>query len=326
MRKLLISTVFFAATITASAVTAKADTEMYRMYNPNSGEHFYTASHDEAASLQQVGWNYEGIGWIAPESGAEVYRLYNPNAGDHHYTANSYEKEQLIKLGWNYEGIGWRSGGSRPVFRSYNPNAEAGTHNYTASQSEAQSLVNAGWRDEGIAWYAVNPKTQQTGLPADTGKRLDRLNQWRATTRKDVLTAADGAPRAPLTLDADLTSWAQIRAEELAAQSTGFSVNLSHENKKNGMPAWADGSLFRSPNYDHKSIAWGPEALYYEFDVDADTAFDNAVDFWWDEYNTAYANYSHYLILSSPLANRIGFGVARAHNGAIIVAAEIAYR
>lgn len=33
---------------------------MYRLYNPNSGEHFYTASDEERWHLIDVGWNDEG--------------------------------------------------------------------------------------------------------------------------------------------------------------------------------------------------------------------------------------------------------------------------
>jgi hypothetical protein len=326
VKKILVSAAVLLSSIVASTTVVKAD-DMYRMYNPNSGEHFYTGNYDEAAHLQQVGWNYEGIGWIAPDSGEKVYRLYNPNAGDHHYTINSNEKDNLVSLGWRDEGIGWYSGGTLPVFRSYNPNAKAGAHNYTKSQSEAQSLAKIGWRDEGISWYGLDPDARpQQNNPLDSEARLSRLNQMRAIPRKDVLTSGDGAARSPLHLDADLTSWAQIRAEEIAAESTNLDVKLSHENKNNGMPTWANNSLFRSPAYDNKSVAWGPEVLYYEFDTNADEAFNNAIDYWWNEHNTGDDNYGHYLTLSSPLANRIGFGVAKAPNGAIIVTAEIAYR
>lgn len=49
--------------------TAQADTTdshaMYRLYNPNSGEHFYTGSSAERKNLVMVGWLYEGIGWYS---------------------------------------------------------------------------------------------------------------------------------------------------------------------------------------------------------------------------------------------------------------------
>ena len=132
--------------------------QMYRLYNPNSGEHFYTANTAEKNYLSSIGWNYEGIGWTAPESSkTPVYRLYNPNAGDHHYTMNPDEKNMLVAVGWNYEGIGWYSddGKGVPLYRQYNPNAVAGSHNYTTSKAENDYLASIGWRAEGIGWYGV---------------------------------------------------------------------------------------------------------------------------------------------------------------------------
>ncbi|MDT2612111.1 glycoside hydrolase family 73 protein [Enterococcus dongliensis] len=126
---------------------------MYRLYNPNSGEHFYTANGVERDKVIKAGWRYEGIGWQAPRSGAPVYRLYNPNAGDHHYTPHLYEKNNLVKVGWRYEGISWYSGGSKVLYRLYNPNAKAGAHHYTLLQSERDNLIKHGWRNEGIGWY-----------------------------------------------------------------------------------------------------------------------------------------------------------------------------
>ncbi|WP_347401781.1 hypothetical protein [Candidatus Enterococcus murrayae] len=62
---------------------------IFRLYNPNSGEHFYTANGTEVNNLKKAGWKDEVLGWLAPSSGSNVYRLYNPNAkkaGAHHYT------------------------------------------------------------------------------------------------------------------------------------------------------------------------------------------------------------------------------------------------
>ncbi|WP_240541928.1 hypothetical protein [Bifidobacterium simiarum] len=144
---------------------AAADTggsrNMYRLYNRNSGEHFYTANAAERNMLIHAGWRYEGIGWVAPaRSSRPVYRLYNRHAGDHHYTMNGAEKNMLVRVGWKYEGIGWYSSDtnrSYPLYRQYNPHARRGTHNYTLNGNERNMLVRAGWRDEGLAWYAVGP-------------------------------------------------------------------------------------------------------------------------------------------------------------------------
>lgn len=131
--------------------------DMHRLYNPNSGEHFYTANLTEKNNVQKAGWRYEGIGWNAPASGNPVYRLYNPNAGDHHYTLNANERDNLKRHGWRYEGVSWHSPNSgKPLYRLYNPNAKAGSHHYTLNANERDNLKRVGWRYEGIAWYAVD--------------------------------------------------------------------------------------------------------------------------------------------------------------------------
>lgn len=144
------------------AVTIEKEHLLNRLYNPNSGEHFYTKSLNEKNTLVKLGWQDEGIGWVSPTTSAyPVYRLYNENAGDHHYTQNANEKDTLVTIGWKYEGIGWYSGtpeipSTIEVFREYNPNAKAaGAHNYTINEVENHTLVSIGWQDEGIAWWAL---------------------------------------------------------------------------------------------------------------------------------------------------------------------------
>ena len=140
---------------------------MHRLYNPNSGEHFYTASDHERDHLVSVGWRSEGEGWVAPaKSSTPVYRLYNPNAGDHHYTMSRGERDWLVGKGWRYEGIGWYSSDAKavPLYRQYNPNARTGSHNFTTSRGEQAALVSKGWRAEGTAWYGTSAKAAQGPL------------------------------------------------------------------------------------------------------------------------------------------------------------------
>ncbi len=134
---------------------------MHRLYNPNSGEHFYTYSTPEKDALVKLGWKFEGTGWIAPrKSNTPVYRLYNPNAGDHHYTTDANERKGLIGLGWKDEGIGWYSDDEKsvPIFREYNRNAKTGSHNYTSSVEEHLGLMKMSWNGEGIGWYGTDKK------------------------------------------------------------------------------------------------------------------------------------------------------------------------
>ena len=142
---------------------------MYRMYNPNSGEHFFTANAVERLSLLKAGWDYEGVGWYAPSaSSSPVYRLYNPNAGLHHYTVSTAERDMLITAGWSYEGIGWYSyTGNNPVkiYREYC--YTSGQHNYTSSYSE--HLIVSGWNDwtaEEGGWNGMTYTETVTDVPA----------------------------------------------------------------------------------------------------------------------------------------------------------------
>jgi hypothetical protein len=146
------------ATPTPISTAAPTAIQMYRLYNPNSGEHFYTKDETEKNNLYDDGWGYEGIGWEAPSAGDPVYRLYNAVGGEHHYTLDASERDMLVRNGWNYESIGWYSSTDKKytLYRQYNPNQYACNHNYTLSTAERDSLISKGWHDEGIAWYAFN--------------------------------------------------------------------------------------------------------------------------------------------------------------------------
>lgn len=174
---------------------------MYRLYNPNSGEHFYTANATEKNHLDSIGWRYEGIGWYAPigQPGIKtpVYRLYNKKGGEHHYTVSIYERRNLIRLGWRDEGVGWYSyedydqgsdpfkptknkripkTGSVPLYRQYNPNAYANNHNYTTSIRENNYLTGIGWRAEGIGWY---------GVKASAAERMSKSGLYESRTSSE---------------------------------------------------------------------------------------------------------------------------------------------
>ena len=146
-------------------VKITAANPMNRLYNPNSGEHFYTADLEEKEALVALGWNDEGYGWVAPSTdkaddkkGSPVFRLYNANAGDHHYTMDQNEVKTLVAYGWKDEGTGWYSAAKDyvDVYRQYNPYANgAGSHNYTTDKAENDYLVSLGWIYEGAAWKAL---------------------------------------------------------------------------------------------------------------------------------------------------------------------------
>lgn len=166
--------VSFLASLLFTTVAHGATNSMYRLYNPNSSEHFYTDNPTERDQIKSAGWSYEGTGWEAPTDGAPVYRLYNPNAGDHHYTMSNAERDSLVKVGWNYEGISWKSGGQLPVYRLYNPNAKSGAHHYTTLVAERDQLEKVGWKYEGVGFYAVaGGKQEQNSKPSVQPRPVD---------------------------------------------------------------------------------------------------------------------------------------------------------
>ena len=148
--------------------------DMYRMYDPNGFEHFYTGSVEERDMLVEAGWNYEGVGFTFPlTTGLPVYRLYDPVTGEHLYTmaepvktgakyegegpfkgSDLYECEARI---WLYEGIAFNSAFENevPQYRLHNPNVTRGAYHFTASEEERDILIAAGWEYQGIGWYSM---------------------------------------------------------------------------------------------------------------------------------------------------------------------------
>ncbi|MBP3324088.1 MAG: hypothetical protein J6M16_07830 [Clostridia bacterium] len=129
---------------------------MYRMYDKNGGEHFYTGSTEERDFLISAGWSYEGVGFNFPAAGKPVYRLYEPITGEHLYTMDLEEKAKLIEEGWNDEGVAFNSADEDeiPQYRLHNPNASRGAYHFTGSTEERDILIAAGWEYQGIGFYS----------------------------------------------------------------------------------------------------------------------------------------------------------------------------
>ena len=180
----VLAAILFAGIIPAEAISVT--TEVYRLYNPNSGEHFYTENAAERDVLRKAGWYYEGVGWYAEtKTDIPVYRLYNKNGGEHHYTTSVEEKKVLTGLGWKDEGIAWYSSDSSrtPLYRQYDPNAFSCNHNYTTNKKERDALIRLGWKDEGIAWYGF-AEGHTDKLSADDKKAREEKAEAEAAARR----------------------------------------------------------------------------------------------------------------------------------------------
>ena len=45
--------------------TVSGRVPVYRLYNPNNGQHFFTKTISEKNALVKAGWKYEGVGFYA---------------------------------------------------------------------------------------------------------------------------------------------------------------------------------------------------------------------------------------------------------------------
>ena len=146
-------------TPTLQAKAADATVPIYRLYNPDNGEHLYTTDANETRVLYyEHNWGYEGIAWYAPNgTGTPVYRLYNPVLCNHLYTTDTNEVAVLTSTaGWVSDNNGqpvFYSDGSIPVYRVYNRELQ-GMHHLTTDKNEYDTLPIHGWTQEGVSLYA----------------------------------------------------------------------------------------------------------------------------------------------------------------------------
>ena len=231
------------------AIAASSDedtTAIFRMYNKNSGEHFYTTNEEEAAHITSIGWLYEGVGWTAPKrSKSPVYRVYNPNSGDHLFTLDRIEYRYLVSLGWHDEGIAFYSDDEKtiPIYRQYAPFRETGNHNYTTDPEEDRWLVNdIGWSGEGVSLYAAGPGKDAFDETISFGRWIHVKDRVLADINKER--AASGLD--PLVSNPYLMDLAFERSKEISADFSHIRPGLSRRTSFSdyemyGVNAWAMG-------------------------------------------------------------------------------------
>ncbi|WP_051341021.1 calcium-binding protein [Azospirillum halopraeferens] len=132
---------------------------VFRLYNPATGNHLYTASSNEAAAAVAKGYREEGVPFSAEDGYtglADVFRLYHAGTDDHVYTINAAERDALIAAGgYRDEGVAFRAygtatEGAAPVHRFYSDTTN--DHFYTTDRAEGEA---AGYRYQGVAWYSA---------------------------------------------------------------------------------------------------------------------------------------------------------------------------
>ncbi len=73
---------------------------VYRLRNPNTGRHYYTANTVERNSLRSIGWIYERdenfISTVPKPGLTPVYRLYNASTGTHLYVDSQAQRDAIL--------------------------------------------------------------------------------------------------------------------------------------------------------------------------------------------------------------------------------------
>jgi pimeloyl-ACP methyl ester carboxylesterase len=160
------------------------EADVFRFYNPVTGDHFYTTSEPERD--QVIGflenYFYEGEAFdltATEQTGAAVFRFLNTTNGAHFYTISNAER-QLVDDAFpefTLEGVAFYAhadaggGAYAPVHRFYD--TATNTHFYTASEAERQSVDDTlpTYLYEGVAYYVDDP-TGNNILTAGTNPGL----------------------------------------------------------------------------------------------------------------------------------------------------------
>ncbi|KAL4769193.1 hypothetical protein BDW60DRAFT_195637 [Aspergillus nidulans var. acristatus] len=160
-------------TVTTTTCTSSAPTNivpLYRAYNGNIYDHFYTTDLNEFNNaVQNLQYSDEQTACrlhpTAEQSTVPLYRMYSQSATDHFYTTSAEERDRAVQsLGYSDEGVAGyiypqqsSVPGLVPLYRLYS--GEVTDHFYTVSQTERDNTIGRlGYSDEGIAGYVFPPE------------------------------------------------------------------------------------------------------------------------------------------------------------------------
>jgi hypothetical protein len=167
------ATVAAATGPSAGSPAAEKLSAVYRFYDTKTGDHFYTTSADEKASILKAlpHYLYEGVAWATPEKGTltvDVYRFYDTVDHGHFYTTSAGERDFVRSTlkNYTYEGVAFQAFSTAAadpdavtLDRFYNTDKKV--HHYSASAGETAWIkaghAGAGWHGEGPGFVVHAP-------------------------------------------------------------------------------------------------------------------------------------------------------------------------
>ena len=137
---------------------------VHRLFNPNTGQHLFTADANEAAALTRIGWRYETVAWAQPQAddpakdaepegetpGEELVADAEARAQAPAEDATDDPGDVDPADPTDPEAPSEPDAPATTVYRLYNPTN--GEHHYTLDANEYAELPSYGWRQEGEAF------------------------------------------------------------------------------------------------------------------------------------------------------------------------------
>lgn len=142
---------------TSSVVSTDNGVNIYRLFNPKSGEHLFTSdSHEYYVLGAGSEWDQEGLAWVAPtKSDNQVARLFDKVEGSHLYTTDQNEIDYLTKGNWIKDQMSFYSADSngRKIYRLFD--TVTGQHLLTTDENEKNVLTKGEWVLDETSIYAL---------------------------------------------------------------------------------------------------------------------------------------------------------------------------
>lgn len=189
---------------------------VYRAYNQNTDDHFFTTNAAEFSYLVSIGLKDESTGHdtfaytkTQADGTVAVHRLYNIANGGHYYTTNNSERDTLVALGWTFEkdeGFVFDSPTlcAREIFRLYNKNS--GHHLFTDNPSVRDAILTkypGVWvQQKSLGWSVpfVPPPSSGTSAPATRAARSAEPIPGSVLAHSNVASADESSMNTPVPL------------------------------------------------------------------------------------------------------------------------------
>ncbi len=184
---------------------------LYRLYNAQSNDHFYTSNYSESLAAANSGYRSEGVmgelETTQTSNNKSLFRLYSAQLNNHFYTASTEEVSAATGHGFRLEGvIGYMPSEATElqVYRLYN--SSNGDHFYTTNYSEGDRATSSGYTIEDSLGYLFVPILTQPPISTSIPKGAWGSENLSMNVQSSAITlqysCASGSINQPVVVDA----------------------------------------------------------------------------------------------------------------------------